>query len=530
MSDNKINKNIRYYLPNDPYYYEVDNLPIKDLLDNDDRLQIQIDQLKAQFDVVQGRSTFGELKPFLEGGNPGRVFVNPGNFMARVDSGSSRYTGLQETDDTSYGSNPTPSDGTASVDTIDIEANAQDIGGGTARTSLVRLHKNSDGTIPNIAISEGTVGDYPNDANSVPPAYRLDLIYVKGTKAEDQDGGEQTGATLGVVRGAYFIKGPSGGAGRSGDLLYREDKTMIQNVNDVPVELIEVKKNPSDGRPLYTTVPTPDLANTSNSTVTPISMGDGTSIDKAALAQYLESNENSFMGCPVAYVLVPFNYIAGTDIPEANLIDIRPFFRTSELTLPERQAIATADEPSIINPFMTAKSSRKYMTNEVNRAASRGNIQQQIYEVESSIPTFSATQDFAVFGKVMNQVFPQDSQAQGAQINPQLTLAAPLTAGTWMIFITQHSGVAHNYRNMEVALVNAANTVVYGKLYYHGNVFNSDDDSYFTSVFKASIPPTASGIDTNCRVRVTMKNKNNQTLTGSWGGMTLYDGFAIFLQ
>jgi len=529
MSDNKINKNIRYYLPNDPYYYEVDNLPIKDLVDNDDRLQIQIDQLKAQFDVVQGRSTFGELKPFIDGGNPGRIFVNPGNFMARVDSGSDRYTGLQETADSSWMSNPTPSNGDASVDTIDIDQNAQDIGGGTARTSLVRLHKTSEGTIPSIAISEGTPEDYPSDANSAPPAYRLDLVYVKGTKAEDQDGGEQTGATLGVVRGAYFIKGPSGGAGRSGQLLYREDKTMIQNVNDVPVELIEVKKNPSDGRPMYTTVPTPDLANKSNSTVTPISMGDGTSIDKSALAQYLESNENSFMGCPVAYVLVPFNYIAGTEIPEANVIDIRPFFRTSELTLPERQAIATADQPSIINPFMTAKSSRKYMTNEVNRASSRGAIQQQIYEVESMIPTFSSTQDFAVFGKVMNQVFPHNSQAQGAQINPQLTLAAPLAAGTWMVFITQHSGVAQGSRNMEVALVNEANTIEYGKVYYHGNVFNSDDDSYFTSVFKGSVPSTATGADQYCKVRVTIKNKNNQTLTGGWGGMTVYDGFAIYL-
>ena len=382
MSDSKINKNIRYYLPNDPYYYEVDNLPIKDLIDNDDRLQIQIDQLKSQFDVVQGRSTFGELKPFIDSGNPGRVFVNPGNFMARVDSGSDRYTGLEETYDTSYMSNPTPSDGTASVDTIDIEQNAQDIAGGTARTALVRLHKNSDGTIPSVAISEGVVADYPF-ANSSPPAYRLDLVYIKGTKAEDQDGGEQTGATLGVVRGAYFIKGAGGVAGRSGELLDRDNKTMIQNVNDVPPELIAAKVNPADGLPLFTTVPTPDLTIKSNSTVTPISMGDGTSIDKATLAQYLESNEDSSMGCPVAYILVPFNYIAGTDIPEVNVIDIRPFFRTSELTLPERQAIATADQPSILNPFMTAKSTIKKFSSEISRSAGAPVIQTQIDGIQT---------------------------------------------------------------------------------------------------------------------------------------------------
>lgn len=528
MSENKINKNIRYYLPNDPYYYEVDNLPIKDLLDNDDRLQIQIDQLKAQFDVVQGRSTFGELKPFSEAGNPGRIFVNPGNFMARVDSGSDRYTGLEETQDISDNSNPTNT-----VNTINIETkNAQDIAGGTARTALVRLHKHADGTIPSVVLTAGVAADYPEDANSAPPAYRLDLVYVRGTKAEDQDGGPETGATLGVIRGAYYIKGPNGFSGRSGSNLARKDTdaTMIQNVNDVSPDLIQAKINPADGRTLYTTIPTPDLTLHHNSTTAPISFGDGASLDKADLAQYLDANENARMGCPIAYVLVPFNYIEGTHIPEENIIDVRPFFRTNELTLPERQAIATADEPSILNPFVTAKSARKYMTTEVNRASNRTDIQNQIYAVESSIPTFSATQDFAVFGKIQNQLFAEDP-TMSRQSNPQLTLASPLMPGSWMCWVTQHSGVSHSYRNMEIALVNEANTIVYGKLLLHGNQFNSDDDSYFTAMLKATIPANATGADEYCKMRVTMLNKNNGHLTNgsSWGGCTLYQGFAIYL-
>ena len=36
MARERINPNIRYYLPGDPYYYEVDNLPLKDLQANDD--------------------------------------------------------------------------------------------------------------------------------------------------------------------------------------------------------------------------------------------------------------------------------------------------------------------------------------------------------------------------------------------------------------------------------------------------------------------------------------------------------------
>ena len=378
MSENKINKNIRYYLPNDPYFYEVDNLPLKDLLENDDRLQTQVDTLKAQFDVVQGRSTFGELKPFSEAGNPG-------NFMARVDSGSDRYTGLEETKDLGLHSNPTNT-----VNTIDIETeNAQDIAGGSARTALVRLHKHADGTIPSVALTAGVAADYPEDANSAPPAYRLDLVYVRGTKAEDQDGGGETGATLGVIRGAYFIKGPNGFSGRSGSSLPRKgdagSQTMIQNVNDVSPDLIQAKINPTDGRPLYTTVPTPDLTLHHNPGVSPISFGDGTSVDKQDLAQYLDANENRNMGCPVAYVLVPFNYIEGTHIPEENIIDVRPFFRTNELTLPERQAIATADIPSILNPFMTAKSTIKKFSSEVARSAGAPVIQDQIDSLQTLI-------------------------------------------------------------------------------------------------------------------------------------------------
>ena len=39
----RIKEDIRFYLPSDPYYYQVDNLPLQDLLDNDIKLQDQLD-------------------------------------------------------------------------------------------------------------------------------------------------------------------------------------------------------------------------------------------------------------------------------------------------------------------------------------------------------------------------------------------------------------------------------------------------------------------------------------------------------
>ena len=45
----RIKENIRLYKPDDPYYYEVDNLPISDLLENCVRLQDQLDELSDDF-------------------------------------------------------------------------------------------------------------------------------------------------------------------------------------------------------------------------------------------------------------------------------------------------------------------------------------------------------------------------------------------------------------------------------------------------------------------------------------------------
>ena len=80
----RINEDIRFYLPADPYYYQVDNLPLEDLLANDVRLQNQVDEINsAERGNTVGRAGFTELQPFIDAALPGTVSVRPGNFIGR---------------------------------------------------------------------------------------------------------------------------------------------------------------------------------------------------------------------------------------------------------------------------------------------------------------------------------------------------------------------------------------------------------------------------------------------------------------
>ena len=91
----RINKNIRWYQPNDPYYYKVDNLPLTDLLNNDVVLEDRLEDLEKHFkdlgdNVASGTISFGALKDLkaftvdTEGDRRGQVFVQPGKFVARM--------------------------------------------------------------------------------------------------------------------------------------------------------------------------------------------------------------------------------------------------------------------------------------------------------------------------------------------------------------------------------------------------------------------------------------------------------------
>jgi hypothetical protein len=78
---------IRYFKSNDPIYYEVENIPLKQLQENDLWLKDQITSTEdrlSTFKTDVDRSNFTELKPYCDGGS-NIVKVKPGRFTARIN-------------------------------------------------------------------------------------------------------------------------------------------------------------------------------------------------------------------------------------------------------------------------------------------------------------------------------------------------------------------------------------------------------------------------------------------------------------
>jgi hypothetical protein len=83
---------IRYFKSNDPYYWEVDNIPLKQLQENCLWLKDQLQKVSGGGGSTTGPGTLGsvkrsdldELKPFANGGDR-VVRVRPGRYTARIN-------------------------------------------------------------------------------------------------------------------------------------------------------------------------------------------------------------------------------------------------------------------------------------------------------------------------------------------------------------------------------------------------------------------------------------------------------------
>jgi len=83
---------IRYFKSNDPYYWEVDNIPLKQLQENCLWLKDQLQKVSGGGGSTTGPGTIGsvkrsdldELKPFANGGDR-LVRVRPGRYTARIN-------------------------------------------------------------------------------------------------------------------------------------------------------------------------------------------------------------------------------------------------------------------------------------------------------------------------------------------------------------------------------------------------------------------------------------------------------------
>ena len=371
-----INQNIRYYQPNDPYYWEVDNLPLTDLLNNDVILQQRLTNLEEAIGGLGGgtASTGGsnkgsvslnaisDLKAWSEplsgtATNFGKVFVRPGKFISRMQLPATRESGWRMMRDkcSLFNNERWNGPGGGGADQLNTTTLTPFVRGshGAARTAVVEFYTQIDGSDKSVAIESFDAQDF-NEGS--PPIERLDLIYIKGSKSLDTDGDTATtpanflqnnvpNAELGVIKGAYFRTDAAGGIHTNGvrftnPLERLRGRTTGMGMGDLPV---------NTNLPGFGTVPMPDDLNNfawhPNTDV-------NTDMTPSQYAAIQVTTQASF-SLPVAYVRVPSNYTEGDPLPAESIIDIRPFFRTAEMTGSERQAIATSWDPNGKNPFIT---------------------------------------------------------------------------------------------------------------------------------------------------------------------------------
>lgn len=79
---------VRYFKANDPYFFEVDNIPLKQLQENCLWLRDQVKKTSIKFTGVK-RADIDELRPYASGGDR-LVRVKPGRFSARINDAATK--------------------------------------------------------------------------------------------------------------------------------------------------------------------------------------------------------------------------------------------------------------------------------------------------------------------------------------------------------------------------------------------------------------------------------------------------------
>ena len=331
----QINKNIRWYQPNDPYYYEVDNLPLTDLLKNDVVLEDRIEDLEKHFkdlgdNVASGSVSFGALKDLkaftvsAEGGKTGKVFVQPGKFIARMPMPADIESGWRMIGDEAANFNNQKGISTNALTSESAKSKM------VSRTAVVELEVDSAGYPQGVKVPNFKVSDFNLAA---PPDYRLDLIFVRAKISYDRNGTEEIKTDVGLLKGAGYRTD----AGASQDYP-NTDNGRMTGLSESEVE---------NTLPGFGSVPVPeDLINYEFK-------NDGVVIlNGEEFAQKQLDQEASFC-LPIAYVKVPTGHNELSFLHEDNLIDIRPFLRTAELTYAERAALSRSENPHGGNPYTT---------------------------------------------------------------------------------------------------------------------------------------------------------------------------------
>ena len=419
---------IRYFKENDPYYWEVDNIPLKQLQENCLWLKDQIVNTAAADGI--DRSEFNELKPYAEG-NSNVVKVKKGRFTARINDAYRKdplqkltlLTGTNLGDLESYG-NPSGIElaqsfvsrlqSTLNSDSLklnglvervnswavfneDLVATTQIVNNlptansvnasvkwpllsnfdffstvvqslgaaydlpriaaeftkqfrGVARTAVVDVPAELSIQIPNFDPNDFfTVDANGNKTILTNATRRIDLLFVyskpvdaSSTTVQSWSGGQPitiTRPVLGLVRGAgvgisrtNFAVGPARDAVGNTQIM-ADPKDSAQTTLGF------------QGSSIYGSFPSPDdLMN-----LAPL------------ISERLADNDPQLIGqtiLPLAYIVVnknsTLNTLGNIIVTNNHILDIRPFFRTTELTYNERAGLAAAiPAPSLANPVAT---------------------------------------------------------------------------------------------------------------------------------------------------------------------------------
>lgn len=444
-SDYRFRSPVRYFTANDPYYWEVDNIPLKQLMENDLWLRDQLSSIATAGGI--DRQDFNELKPYVDG-TDNKVKVKPGRFSARINDTTSsvkfmtirRISGQMFNENHSWqvattntstvrdNINKIVSDGqldmvllnglferaftypsvdpytpfidyrTGAVswnpnlplrdivyfittnDTIagsdsEVFASNRDTRRGAgfaadnsvqsyfmkywrgiARTSIVDVSEELEIEIPGFNERDFDYIDENGNTQTRPTAeLRIDLVFIysKPIDASEVKVLDPTTSQgfrtlnrpqLGIVKGAgaIFSRVPGNRTTTT------DDGGFDENGNPQILASVADHKNVAGGfiaSGVYGSFPSPDdLMN-----IAPL------------ISEELEDNDPFLIGqsvLPVAYVVVRRNPTvnqSGVQILSTNsIIDIRPFFRTTELSYNERAGIAAAIPAlSISNPVVT---------------------------------------------------------------------------------------------------------------------------------------------------------------------------------
>jgi len=421
---------IRYFKENDPYYWEVDNIPLKQLQENCLWLKDQIASNPAADGI--DRNELNELRPYAEG-NTNIVKVKPGRFIARINdaynkdplqkltmltgeaagtyesfnntsglelaaSVLSRFqsttanqalslNGLVERvltwpslDSEPFGATeivnslPRLAAGTASsrwplLSTFPfIPTLIQAYGApyelprissefikqfrGVARTAVVDVPDELSIQIPNFDANDFFTTDEVGTKTLLTNAnVRIDLLFVyskpvdtSSTTLQKWSGGSPAtitkpilglvrGAGVGIVRSTVETTPARDPAGNSQILADYKDASIATN----GFQATSVN--------IHGSFPSPDdLMN-----IAPVISEKLAETDPQLIGQTI---------LPLAYIAVrknaTVNSLGNVVISESDIVDIRPFFRTTELSYNERAGLAAAiPAPSLANPVIT---------------------------------------------------------------------------------------------------------------------------------------------------------------------------------